>query len=81
MSNTFKVGDITTTRDLMPVPRLEDLKVDAPILVRDVEDLPWTRRHFAKVIDGRAACWSYGATSWTAADPSDTIAWNFWRLP
>lgn len=130
MSNTFKVGDVTTTRngrkariicvnravedypvialimdggvevitshtadglhlggvggstlDLMPVPRLEDLKVDTPLLVRDREDQTWKRRHFATVDSGRATCWNGGATSWTAAPSSNPTTWNFWRLP
>ena len=129
MSNTFKVGDITTTRDghkariicvdrvskdypvialisggggegltahtadglylggvggsdrdLMPIPRLEDLAVDTPLLVRDDEDAEWAKRHFAKAVAGRATCWNSGATSWSA-EPYDTIAWNFWKLP
>ena len=113
MSNTFKVGDVTTTRDgrkariicvdrvskdypvialivseagtetvtshtpnglfmdglgghgndLMPVPRLEDLKVDTPLLVRDAEDAEWAKRHFAEVIDGKLLCWTNGGTA------------------
>ena len=130
MSNTFKVGDVTTTRDgrpariicvdriskdypvialirdgggegltvhtaeglylggvggsardLMPVPRLEDLAVDTPLLVRDDEDAEWTKRHFAEVIDGKLLCWADGGTSWTAADSSDTTTWLLWKLP
>ena len=129
MSNTFKVGDVTTTRDgskariicvdrmskdypvialirdgggegltahtadglyldkiegsgrdLMPVPRLEDLKVDTPLLVRSFEGAEWTKRHFAKAVAGRATCWKSGATSWSA-EPYATVAWDFWKLP
>ena len=129
MSNTFKVGDVTTTRegkpariicvdrmskdypvvalimdgggegltahsadglylggvggsarDLILPKRLEDLAVDTPILVRDREDEKWEKRHFAKAVAGRATCWNNGATSWSA-EPYDTGAWNFWKLP
>lgn len=68
-------------RDLMPTQRLEDLAMDTPILVQDREDRPWTRRYLAKVTSGRATCWNSGATSWSAADPSDTSTWAFWKLP
>ena len=42
------------------------VKVDTPILVRDMEGDEWTKRYFAKFIDGIVYAWMGGATSWTA---------------
>ena len=40
--------------------------VDTPILVRDIEEDEWIRRHFAKYENGIVYAWENGATSWSA---------------
>nr|DAT90051.1 MAG TPA: hypothetical protein [Bacteriophage sp.] len=52
------------------------VKVDTPILVRDMEGDEWTKRYFAKFIDGIVYAWMGGATSWTA---DSEYRMNFWK--
>lgn len=67
--------------DLMPTPRLEDLAIDAPILVRNYATEVWEKRHFAKASGALTECWLNGMTSWTAEAPTSVAAWNLWKLP
>ncbi|WP_302153480.1 hypothetical protein [Eubacterium ventriosum] len=53
------------------------VKVDTPILVRDTEGHEWTKRYFAKFVDGKVYTWCDGATSWTACGESP---WNCAKL-
>ena len=41
------------------------VEVDTPILVRQVEDGEWIRRHFAKYEGGIVYTWKDSHTSWT----------------
>lgn len=56
------------------------VKVDTPILVRDYESSEWTKRYFAKFVDGKVYAWSDGATSWTADGEWDVTSWNCAKL-
>lgn len=54
------------------------VKVDTPILVRNYESGDWTKRYFAKFVDGKVYAWQVGATSWTA--DSKLNPWNYAKL-
>ena len=41
------------------------IPVDYPVLVREEEETFWSKRHFAKIEDGRVFCYCAGGTSWT----------------
>ena len=56
------------------------VKVDTPILVRDYESSEWTKRYFAKFVDGIVCAWVDGATSWTASGEYDVNSWNYAKL-
>ena len=53
------------------------VKVDTPILVRQVENGEWLERHFAKYENGDVYVWSDGCTSWTTGCMT---AWNYAKL-
>lgn len=53
--------------------------VDTPILVRDSDDLEWTKRYFAKYENGSVYAWGDGATSWSSE--GNTVAWGLAKLP
>lgn len=60
------------------MPRL-DLKDGDPVMVRNGEDGPWLRRHFAAWSpSGGIRTWRRG-TKWASEGVS--IDWNYWRLP
>lgn len=50
------------------------VSVDTKILVRDLEDEEWRKRHFAKFEDGKIFAWTSGATSFSSEN-SDSITW------
>ena len=58
-----------------------NVKVDTPILVRDVENTVWMRRHFAKYENGYVWTWLDGLTSWTASNDDDMAWWKYAKLP
>ena len=64
--------------DLIPLTRLEDLAIDAPILVRDRDSDPWNKRHFAGILDGTCTAWDAGKTSHTT---TSWTSWVLWKLP
>lgn len=56
------------------------VKVDTPILVRELDGCPWRRRYFA-FFDGRTVhAWKYGATSWSAEHDRNTHSWEQVKL-
>ena len=56
------------------------VKVDTPILVREMDGCPWKKRYFA-FFDGRIVqAWRYGATSWSIENKRDTISWPYAKL-
>lgn len=56
------------------------VKVDTPILVRELDGCPWKKRYFA-FYDGRIVqAWKYGATSWSIENKRDTISWPYAKL-
>ena len=56
------------------------VKVDTPILVRNYESGDWTKRYFAKFVDGKVYAWIGGATSWSADGELDVTSWNCAKL-
>ena len=54
-----------------------EVKVDAPILVRQGSNGKWLERHFAKYENGDVYAWVDGQTSWTGADE---IKWKYAKL-
>ena len=56
------------------------VKVDTPILVRELDGCPWKKRYFA-FFDGRIVhAWKYGATSWSIENKRDIISWPYAKL-
>lgn len=55
------------------------VKVDIPILVRNYESSEWTKRYFAKFVDGEVYAWRDGATSWTAIRGCEQ-SWKYAKL-
>lgn len=41
-------------------------KVDDKVWVRNIEEEPWRKRHFAKIEDGIVYCYLGGLTSWSS---------------
>lgn len=56
------------------------VEVDTPILIRDYESSEWTKRYFAKFVDGKVYAWKNGATSWSANGEWDVTSWNYAKL-
>lgn len=57
-----------------------EVKVDTPILVRELDGCPWKKRYFA-FFDGRIVqAWKYGATSWSIENKRDIISWPYAKL-
>jgi hypothetical protein len=56
------------------------VKVDTPILVRNYESGDWTKRYFAKFVDGKVYAWIGGATSWSADGELDVTFWKYAKL-
>ena len=42
------------------------IEVDTPVLVKNIENEEWRKRHFAKYENGRVHVWNNGSTSWSA---------------
>lgn len=51
--------------------------VDTPILVRDLENEKWTKRHFAKYEGGKVYAFRNGGTSWSGCWP---VCWEQAKL-
>lgn len=47
--------------------------IDTPILVRDLENEKWTKRHFAKYEGGKVYAFRNGGTSWSGCWP---VCWE-----
>lgn len=56
------------------------VKVDTPILVKDMEEEEWTNRYFAKFVDGKVYAWMGGATSWSANSEYNVNSWKYAKL-
>ena len=56
------------------------VKVDTPILVKDMEYENWRRRYFAAYKDGEVYAWVNGKTSWSAVDDKEAISWSYVEL-
>lgn len=56
------------------------VKVDTPILVKDILKFEWIKRYFAKFVDGQIYAWGDGTTSWSANDECDVTSWNCAKL-
>lgn len=57
-----------------------EVKVDTKIFVRDVANIDWVGRHFARFENGRVYAWDSGTTSFTAPDDKYITAWDFAKL-
>jgi hypothetical protein len=56
------------------------VKVDTPILVKDILKSEWIKRYFAKYENGRVYVWKEGKTSWSAVNEHDVNSWNYAKL-
>ena len=61
----------------------ENVPVDTPIFVRDIEGAPWLRRHFAFYKEGKVYAFADGFTSFTSEYTSllhTESEWNYAKL-
>lgn len=56
------------------------VKVDTPILVRDILKSEWIKRYFAKYENERVYVWKEGKTSWSAVNEHDVNFWKYAKL-
>lgn len=56
------------------------VKVDTPILVKDILKSEWIKRYFAKYENGRVYVWKEGKTSWSAVNEHDVNLWKYAKL-
>lgn len=56
------------------------VKVDTPILVKDILKSGWIKRYFAKYENGRVYAWKEGKTSWSAVNEQDVNSWKYAKL-
>ena len=56
------------------------VKVDTPILVKDILKSEWFKRYFAKYENGRVYVWKEGKTSWSAVNEHDVNSWKYAKL-
>lgn len=56
------------------------VKVDTPILVKDILKSEWIKRYFAKYENGRVYAWKEGKTSWSIEDKIGTLCWKYAKL-
>ena len=56
------------------------VKVDTPILVKDILKFEWIKRYFAKYENGRVYVWKEGKTSWSAVNEHDVNSWKYAKL-
>lgn len=56
------------------------VKVDTPILVKDILKSEWIKRYFAKYENGRVYAWKEGKTSWSAVNEHDVNFWKYAKL-
>lgn len=56
------------------------VKVDTPILVKDILKSEWIKRYFAKYENGRVYVWKEGKTSWSAVNEHNVNSWKYAKL-
>ena len=56
------------------------VKVDTPILVKDILKSEWIKRYFAKYENGRVYVWKEGKTSWTTDSEYNVNSWKYAKL-
>lgn len=54
--------------------------VDTKILVRDSEDEPWLKRHFARYEENRVYTWKGGTTSHSSDGYNDVTDWKYTKF-
>ena len=54
------------------------VEVDTPVLVKNIENEEWKKRHFAKYEFGHVHVWNNGSTSWSACHMYD---YKYAKLP
>lgn len=56
------------------------VKIDTPIYVRNVEDMDWIPRHFAKYENCKVYAWLDGQTSHSVINNTEIFEWKYARL-
>ena len=56
------------------------VKIDTPIYVRNVEDMDWIPRHFAKYENCKVYAWMDGQTSHSVNDNTEIFEWKYAKL-
>lgn len=79
MLNTEKYIDELIEMGVYSEVDWSKVKVDTQILVKDTGE-KWTKRYFAKFVDGKVYAWMYGATSWSADSAYNVNSWKYAKL-
>lgn len=56
------------------------VEIDTPIYVRNVEDMDWIPRHFAKYENCKVYAWMDGQTSHSVNDNTEIFEWKYAKL-
>lgn len=56
------------------------VEIDTPIYVRNVEDMEWVPRHFAKYENCKVYAWMDGQTSHSVNDNTEIFEWKYAKL-
>lgn len=56
------------------------VEIDTPIYVRNVEDMDWVPRHFAKYENCKVYAWLDGQTSHSVINNTEIFEWKYARL-
>lgn len=56
------------------------VEIDTPIYVRNVEDMDWIPRHFAKYENCKVYAWLDGQTSHSVNDNTEIFEWKYAKL-
>ena len=54
--------------------------VDTPILVSDVKNNGWKKKHFAFFENDKVYTWPYGETSWSSNNVDRVVGWEYAKL-
>ncbi len=76
-TKSFK--ELANSEYIEPPVDWSKVPVDTPILVRAYENREWTRRYFARYVNGEVLAWHNGATSWST-DYEDAVPWEYAKL-
>ena len=76
----LKCNECISIAEELGIVDWRNIKVDTPVLVRDVKEQKWIKRYFAFFKNGKVYVWVGGATSWSADNDEDVLKWDYAKL-